>query len=78
MATLKLDQIDLDVRIVAARLEECKRFAAVLQRVGRLNGALAVHYDNRCQALEIERDRLDKLRRRTLREMINEKPQQNY
>lgn len=45
----------------AARLEEVKRFANVLQRHNKLNGGAALHHDNRCMALEVERDRLEKL-----------------
>lgn len=60
MATGKTD-LQIALLLIDVRLDECKRFASVLQRSHRLNGALGLHYDNRCQALELERDRLTKL-----------------
>jgi hypothetical protein len=46
--------------LIDARLDEVKRFGAVLQRKGQLNGAKATHYHNRIQGLTIERDRIVK------------------
>jgi hypothetical protein len=54
-------EITTELLLLDARLEECKRFAEKLQRVGRLNGVTLVHYENRCQAIEVERNRLTKL-----------------
>lgn len=48
------------IALLDARLDEVKRFAAVLNRHQRLNGANALHYDNRVQAIEVERARLMK------------------
>lgn len=54
-------QLKASLQANAARLEEVKRFATVLQRHNKMNGGCALHYDNRCMALELERKRLEKL-----------------
>ena len=73
-----LQDIDTALAVLAARFDESKRYADVLQRVGRLNGLCATHYYNRVQAIEIERERLLKHRNSLLRSMMNDKPQKNY
>src|SRR5215207_10053680 len=45
----------VELRIIDARLDEVKRFGAVLQRKGQLTGSKATHFHNRVQSLEIAR-----------------------
>lgn len=69
---MRLDEIELGLLVLEARLEEVKRFADVLNRVSRLTGICGTHYYNRIQAIEIERARLRKLKAKLLKDMIKE------
>lgn len=70
-------QLRADLATNAARLEEVKRFGYVLQQRHRLHGAAGLHYDNRCQALELERTRLEKLIHKEEKEAATTKPLKN-
>ncbi len=69
---MKLDEIELALIVLEARLEEVKRFADVLNRVNRLTGVCGTHYYNRIQAIEIERARLGKMKAKLLKDMVKD------